>query len=72
MALGSRFQWKDQGEMPNTMFGISENGAKYTVGPWLTYDSKKEIRTGDHAEAANALLKDDNNANFEILSVAQL
>ena len=24
MALGGRFQWKDQGETPNTMFGIAE------------------------------------------------
>ena len=24
MALGGRFQWNDQGETPNTMFGIAE------------------------------------------------
>jgi len=52
--------------------GIAENEAMYTVGPWLTYDPEKEIHIGEHAQQANALLKDDNNANFEIPSVARL
>ncbi len=24
MAIGGRFQWDDQGETPNTMFGLAE------------------------------------------------
>ncbi|MAI35176.1 MAG: Gfo/Idh/MocA family oxidoreductase [Rubripirellula sp.] len=46
--------------------GIPENKAEYTVGPWLTFDPKTELHTGDHAEAANALLKDPNNKGFEV------
>ena len=45
--------------------GISEE-AKYTVGPWLTYDPKTERHTGEHAKEANALLKDPNRKGFEI------
>ena len=32
----------------------------------LTFDPKTELHTGDHAEAANALLKDPNNKGFEV------
>lgn len=46
--------------------GIPEDGAEYTVGPWLTFDPKTETHTGDHADAANALLKDPNNNGFEV------
>ena len=46
--------------------GVPEDGAKYTVGPWLTFDAKTERHTGEHAEAANALLKDPNNKGFEV------
>ena len=46
--------------------GIPEDKAEYTVGPWLTFDPKTELHTGDHAEAANALLKDPNNKGFEV------
>jgi len=46
--------------------GIPEDKAEYTVGPWLTFDPKTERHTGDHAEAANALLKDPNNKGFEV------
>tara|TARA_R110002096_G_scaffold24760_14_gene77991 strand:- start:6332 stop:7768 length:1437 start_codon:yes stop_codon:yes gene_type:complete len=50
--------------------GIPENGAEYTVGPWLTFDPETELHTGEHAEAANALLKDGNSAGFEIPTAA--
>lgn len=40
--------------------------AEYTVGPWLTYDPKTERCTGEHADKANALLKDPNRAGFQI------
>ena len=46
--------------------GVPEDGAEYTVGPWLTFDPKTESHTGDHAEEANALLKDPNRKGFEI------
>ncbi|MFO1000771.1 MAG: Gfo/Idh/MocA family oxidoreductase [Planctomycetaceae bacterium] len=46
--------------------GIPENGAEYTVGPWLTFDPKTETHVGDYAAEANALLKDANRPGFEI------
>jgi predicted dehydrogenase len=46
--------------------GIPEDGAEYTVGPWLTFDPKTERHTGEHADQANALLKDTNRAGFEV------
>ncbi len=45
--------------------GVSD-GAEYTVGPWLTYDPASERCTGDHAEAANVLLKDENREGFKV------
>ncbi len=38
--------------------------AEYTVGPWLTFDPQTERHTGDHADAANALLKNSNTPGF--------
>ena len=49
--------------------GIPEDGAEYTVGPWLTFDPETERHTGDYAEEANALLKDPNNRGFEIPTI---
>ena len=49
--------------------GIPEDKAEYTVGPWLTFDPKTERHTGDHAEAANTLLKDPNNKGFEVPAI---
>ena len=49
--------------------GIAEDSNHYTVGPWLTFDPKTETHTGDHAAAANKLLKDPNNAGFEVPSL---
>ena len=46
--------------------GIPKDKAEYTVGPWLTFDSKTERHVGDHAEEANALLKDKNRKGFEV------
>ena len=51
--------------------GVPEDGAHYTVGPWLTFDPKAEIHTGDYADEANALLKDENNKGFEIPTFAK-
>ena len=49
--------------------GIPEDGAKYTVGPMLTFDSETEKHVGDYAEEANRLLKDPQNPGFEIPSL---
>ncbi len=46
--------------------GLPEDGAEYTVGPWLTFDPATERHTGDFAREANALLKDENRPGFEI------
>ncbi|MCR9115697.1 MAG: Gfo/Idh/MocA family oxidoreductase [bacterium] len=46
--------------------GVPEDKANYTLGPWLTFDPSTERFTGDHAEAANKLLKDPNNKGFEV------
>jgi len=51
--------------------GIKEN-EEYTVGPWLTFDPKTERHTGDHAEEANALLKDSNSEGFEVPDVGNI
>ena len=50
--------------------GLPEDGTEYIVGPWLTFDPATERHVGDHAEEANALLKDPNNRGFEVPSLA--
>ncbi len=59
-------------EVMNKGVGIPENGAEYTVGPWLSYDPSTERHVGDHAEEANALLKDRNRDGFQIPTVANV
>lgn len=49
-----------------------KDGAEYTVGPTLTYDPKTELHIGEHADAANALLKDANRKGFEIPDAAKV
>jgi predicted dehydrogenase len=51
--------------------GVKE-GEKYTVGPWLAYDPMTERHTGEHAEAANALLKDNNREGFTVPSATEV
>ena len=46
--------------------GVAKDGENYTVGPWLTFNPKTEMHTGDHADEANALLKDPNNQGFQV------
>jgi predicted dehydrogenase len=46
--------------------GVPEDGAEYTVGPWITFDPTTEMHVGDFATEANALLKDANRPGFEI------
>ncbi len=52
--------------------GIPKNGEKYTVGPWLTFDPDKERHVGAHAKKANALMKDENNAGFEVPTLSKV
>jgi predicted dehydrogenase len=52
--------------------GVPENGADYRVGPLLTFDPATERHTGEHAEAANALLKDADNPGFEIPDLSRI
>ncbi|MGH7944723.1 MAG: Gfo/Idh/MocA family protein [Opitutaceae bacterium] len=52
--------------------GVPEDGAEYTVGPWLTFDPKTERHTGQFAKEANALLKDENSSGFEIPTRAKV
>jgi len=52
--------------------GVPEHEARYRLGPTLTFDPATERFTGDHAEEANRLLKDPNNAGFEVPSVANV
>ncbi|MCA9145350.1 MAG: Gfo/Idh/MocA family oxidoreductase [Planctomycetaceae bacterium] len=53
-------------DIMSTGVGIPEDGSSYVVGPWLTYDAQTERHTGEHAEQANALLKDSNRKGFEV------
>ncbi len=46
--------------------GIPQEGNQYVVGPTLTFDPESEKHTGDHAQAANTLLKDANRSGFQI------
>ena len=52
--------------------GLPEDGTDYVVGPWLTFDPKTERHIGDHADEANALLKDENNLGFEVPTLADV
>jgi len=52
--------------------GVAEDKAEYVVGPWLTFDPETEKHVGEHAEAANALLKDQNTAGFEIPDLSKV
>jgi hypothetical protein len=53
-------------EIMATGVGVPENGAHYTVGPWLTFDPVAEKHTGDFAAEANALLSDPHNDDFQM------
>ena len=52
--------------------GIPEDGNEYVVGPWLTFDPKTELHTGEHADAANELLKDANRKGYQIPSLGNV
>ncbi len=52
--------------------GVPEKDNFYMVGPTLTFDPKTERHTGEHAEAANKLLRDPNNKGFEMPDVGKV
>ncbi len=52
--------------------GIPEKDNFYTVGPWLKFDPKTERHTGEHSAEANALLKDKNNAGFQVPELSKI
>jgi len=52
--------------------GVPVDGSQYRVGPWLTFDPLAENHIGEHADAANALLKDENRSGFEIPTIHQV
>jgi len=52
--------------------GIPEHEATYRLGPTLTFDPATERHTGDHADAANALLEDPKNKGFELPTAARV
>ena len=52
--------------------GLPEDKAEYIVGPWLTFDPATERHIGDHAEEANALLKDPNNPGFQVPDISEV
>ncbi len=46
--------------------GVPVDKAEYVVGPWVAFDPKTERFTGEHAAAANKLLKDPCRKGFEV------
>lgn len=52
--------------------GLPQDGNSYRLGPWLQFDKETERFVGDHAEAANALLKDPDNSGFEIPAASEV
>ena len=46
--------------------GLPEDGTRYTVGPWLTFNPETERHTGAFATEANELLKNANRPGFQV------
>jgi predicted dehydrogenase len=59
-------------EIMSNGVGIPEDGNEYVVGPWLTFDPKTEMHTGENADAANELLKDANRKGYQIPSLGNV
>jgi predicted dehydrogenase len=55
MALGGRFQWNDQGETPNTMFGIAE----YPNGQWVYFNVRNVNYDGYQRQVKNEYYFED-------------
>ncbi len=55
MALGGRFQWNDQGETPNTMFGIAE----YPNGQYVFFNVRNVNYSGYKSQVENEYYFED-------------
>ncbi|MDH3716717.1 MAG: Gfo/Idh/MocA family oxidoreductase, partial [Planctomycetota bacterium] len=55
MAIGGRFQWKDQGETPNTMFGIAE----YPNGQYVFFNVRNVNYEGYSTQVFNEYYLED-------------
>ncbi|MHC4434542.1 MAG: Gfo/Idh/MocA family protein [Planctomycetota bacterium] len=55
MAIGGRFLWKDQGETPNTMFGIAE----YPNGQWVYFNVRNVNYEGYQRQVENEYYFED-------------
>jgi len=55
MAIGGRFQWSDQGETPNTMFGIAE----YPNGQYLFFNVRNVNYEGYERQVENQYYFED-------------
>ena len=55
MALGGRFLWKDQGETPNTMFGMAE----YPNGQWVFFNVRNVNYEGYQRQVENEYYFED-------------
>jgi len=53
-------------ELMSNGVGLPKDSTEYTVGPWLTFDPKRERHTGDFSRKANKLLKDENRRGFNV------
>ena len=55
MAIGGRFQWKDQGETPNTLFGIGE----YPNGQYVFFNVRNVNYEGYERQVENEYYFED-------------
>ena len=51
--------------------GITD-GENYVVGPWIEFDNETETCIGEHADAANELLRDSNRSGFEVPDIEKV
>jgi len=59
-------------EIMNKGVGLSEDKNQYTVGPWLTFNPETERHTGEHANEANALLRNEDRTGFQVPDINQI
>lgn len=55
MAIGNRFQWNDQGQTPNTMFGMAE----YPNGQWVFFNVRNVNYEGYERQVENEYYFED-------------
>lgn len=61
MALGGRFNWGDQGETPNTMFGLAE----FSNGQYVFFNVRNVDHEGYQREVTNRFYFEDGGKLFE-------